>query len=165
MHPIFLKTENSKPKTTHGFTLVEILVALFVVGLLSAVLGNILSTYRDKQALNTASETILSALSEAKEKTISLENNMQYGVYFDKNRAVIFPGTVFTEPNSINQAFMMESVVNISTTSLRTSTSTIVFDKVTGAASNYGSVTVSLVTDPSKYKIINISATGGVSEQ
>ena len=163
MDAILPETRNHKLKTSSGFTLVEILIALFIIGLLSTILTGVLSKYRDRQALSTASETILTALSEARQKTLSLENNMQYGVYFDKSRVVIFPGTVFSEPNSLNQEFPLESAVNISTTSLVTSTSTVVFSKVTGAVSNYGSVTVSLKSSTSTNKVINISASGGVS--
>lgn len=167
----YQKPESEKLKAksyklfTSGITLVELLIFMAVVVLILSILWKGLTSYRDSQSLGTGTETILAILSEARTKTVSSENDSQYGVYFDSNRAVIFPGIVFAEPNSLNQEFKLDTAIKVSTTSLQSSTSTIVFSRITGEAPNYGTVTLSLKRDSSKSKIISVSRTGEVAVQ
>lgn len=148
-----------------GFTLVELLVALFVIALVASILWGGLSGYRNNQALSTGVETVLAALAEARTKTVSSEGDRQYGVYFDAGRAVIFPGPTYAEGGVLNREFRLENAISISTTSLLVSTSTIMFAKITGGAANYGTITIALKSDSTKTKIIAVSQTGEVSQQ
>lgn len=148
-----------------GFTLIELLVYFSITVLLVSIGWGGLSNYRDTQALTSSTETILSALSEARTKTISSENNSQFGVYFESGRAVIFPGTVFSEPNSVNLEFKIERAVLISTTSLALSPNSVVFKKITGGTDNYGTIVLSLKSNSGKTKTISVSKTGSVAVQ
>lgn len=157
-------THNLQPNNT-GFTLVEILISLFVLAILSSFLWGGLKASRDNQGLSTGVETVLSALSEARTKTTSSEGDNQFGVYLDSGRVVIFQGTTFTEPNSLNREFKLDAVVAISSTALSVSTSTIIFQKITGETTNYGTITISLKSNATKNKVINVYRTGEANQQ
>lgn len=158
-------SEASKLQTNQGFTLVEITISLAVMTLLTAMLFSGLSSSKNNQALSTGVEIILSALGEARTKTLSSENNQSYGVYLRTDKVVIFPGAVFSEQNPLNQEFKLENPIYISTTSLAVSTSTLLFLRVTGEVANYGTITVSLKSDANQKRIINVPKTGAVSGQ
>ncbi len=160
-----LKTKNCKLETSYGFTLIELVIALGVMVLLISVIWTGLEKTRKNQALSTGVETVLSALREARTKTLSLEGNQSYGVYLEEDRVVIFPGESFSEPNILNQEFWLEKAISISTTSLAVSTSTILFNAVTGEVPNYGTITISLKSDASTNRTINVSRTGETSQQ
>src|SRR3989344_3528620 len=118
------QTLNSKSKN-RGLTVIELLLSVAVFGLLAGLLWNGLASYRDRQAVSSGVEMVLAALSEARMKTVASERNMQYGVRLKSDRVVVFPGTEFTEPNSLNLEYPLERLIHISTTSLESSTSTV----------------------------------------
>ena len=146
-----------------GFTLIELLVVLAIFLLVGLLSLSSLAQYRDVQALETGVETIRTAVSEARSKAIASEGGSQYGIYLNTDRVVVFPGTSFSEPNSSNVEFSLEPSISISTTSLSSGTSTVVFSKFIGEAAQYGTITVSLVRDQTKFKTIEVSKTGAVS--
>lgn len=148
---------------SRGISVIEILIVIAVIGILVAIVVPNLTRFRNEQALKNTSADIISLLNEARSNTISSVNSSQYGVYFESGRAVLFVGSTFTEPNSTNKELSFSSAVTIQSSggiSLNGGGSTVVFSRISGDTSNYGTITIQLVSDSSRQKIITIGQTG-----
>ena len=146
-----------------GISVIEILIVIAVIGILVAIVVPNLTRFRNEQSLKNISADIVSLLNEARNNTISSVNSSQYGVYFESGRAVLFVGSTFTEPNSTNKELSFSSAVTIQSSggiSLNGGGSTVVFSRISGDTSNYGTITIQLVSDSSRQKIITIGKTG-----
>lgn len=147
-------------KNKRGFTAIELLIGLAVVVVIFSIALGPLRSFRDSQILASGTENILSFLKEARSQTVFSKNSSQYGVHFESGRAVLFKGIVFTEPNTNNKEFLLHDGLMISGWSLNGGGADIVFERLTGKTSQFGTVTISLKNNPSKVKIINIGETG-----
>ncbi|GEM_PF-1340750 len=152
-------------QTKRGFTLVELVIFLSIVVLVATLFSSGLSVYRDSQALSTSAETIVSAISTARVKTISSEGGGQFSVYFENGRAVVFSGTIFSGASSSDKEFKTENAVIISAINLAASPNTMVFQKIIGQTQNYGNIILSLKSDSTKTRTVSVGKTGEVSRQ
>lgn len=148
------------PRLLTGFTAVEILIGLAVVLVIFSIALGPLKSFRDNQILASDTENVLSLLKEARSQTVFSKNSSQYGVRFEPGRAVLFPGTIFSEPNANNKELPLHNGLTISNWSLNGGGQEVVFERLTGKTSQFGSVTISLKNNPAKVKIINIGETG-----
>lgn len=151
---------------TKGVSFIEIVIVIAVIGILVAIVVPSLTLFRNEQALRNTTADIVSLLNEARTNTISSINSSQYGVYFESGRAVLFVGSTFTEPNATNKEVEFSNAVTIPSSggiSLSGSGSSIVFSRISGDTSNYGTIIVQLVSDTSRSKTITIGKTGRVS--
>ncbi|MDY6898901.1 MAG: type II secretion system protein [Cyanobacteriota bacterium] len=72
-------------KNTSGFTLIEVLVVIVMVGILSAIAAPSWLGFVARQRLNKANDTVLAALREAQRE--AKKNKRDYSVSFRKNRS------------------------------------------------------------------------------
>ena len=71
-------------KNTSGFTLIEVLVVIVMVGILSAIAAPSWLGFVARQRLNKANDTVLAALREAQRE--AKKNKRSYSVSFRKNK-------------------------------------------------------------------------------
>lgn len=153
---MFFKTyENNR-----GFTAIELLVGVVVVAIIFIIALGPLRSFRDAQILSSDTENILALLKEARSQTVFSKNSSQYGVHLESGRTVLFPGTIFSEPDANNKELLLNGNLSISNWSLNGGGQDVVFERLTGKTGQFGTVTVSLKNNPSKVKIINIGETG-----
>lgn len=145
-----------------GITLLEILIALGILAFIGVITFNVFSNFRHTSALNSATEEGVSLLVEARSQTLSSQNAMQYGVHFESGRMVLFQGSSYVSGDPANQVVPLPAGVEISTISLGGGGSEVVFQRLTGQTSNFGTVTFRSTSDPTKTRIINIQQAGAV---
>ncbi len=143
-----------------GFTAIEVIISFAVVLTIFSIALEPLKNFRDNQVLSSDAENILTLLKEARSQTVFSKNSSQYGVHFESGRAVLFPGTVFVEPNAGNKELLLDRNLSISNWALNGGGQDVVFERITGKTNQYGNVTASLKNNPSKVKIISIDETG-----
>ena len=143
-----------------GLTIIEIMIAVSVVVVLAALSFQVFNVFIKRQALDKDTQKIVSMLKEARSATLASRANSVYGVHFVATRTVMFKGTVFIESDSNNRELSLNPRVQITATNLNGGGSDIIFDRLTGATDQYGSVTLSLVASTSITKIISIEETG-----
>ncbi|OIO33079.1 MAG: hypothetical protein COZ49_03610 [Candidatus Yonathbacteria bacterium CG_4_10_14_3_um_filter_47_65] len=146
-----------------GFTALEVLLVVALFAILASIVIPPFAEFRTSKMIETISGEVVSLLAEARADTISSKNDSQYGVHFESSRAVFFKGSVFTEPDSDNFEIAIDPVVEISDIVLASGGSDVVFEKITGATSEPGMITISVVSDPSQSSTVTIAATGIVS--
>ena len=77
---------------------------------------------------------------------------------------ILFP-TSFASSTSGNEEYVLHHSVAITNTSLTGGSLDVLFQRLTGETSNYGTIRVSLISDPNQYHIISINQTGFVGLQ
>ena len=152
--------KNRKQKSCSGFSLIEMIVAIAIGAVLVAAVVVSFSSFRNSKIVDISADQILSVINEARVKAVSSEDYSRFGVRFEANRVALFKGEIFIEPNPSNIETPLSSLVEISNISLNGGGSDIVFQKLTGKTSGYGSLRVRLKSDNNKYKTISVKSTG-----
>lgn len=149
-----------------GISVLELLMVFAILAIVVSFIILNLTKFRNEQALQNTTSDIISLINEARTKTISSVNSTTYGVHFETSRAVLFVGSSFTEPNSNNKQVDINSAVSIPASggiSLNGGGSDVVFTRISGDTTNYGTIIVRLVSDATRQKTITINKTGIVS--
>ncbi len=146
-----------------GFTLIEIIITITIVAIL--MVGAFFSYVTLYSHTNVASglQIVEYATKQAQDDAIDeYLGYSEYGVYFYNNTVTIFPGTTYTQGNSLNTVYTLPLAIGITNID-PTDNNPIVFNGVNGQLENNGiSVTIgnSNFTDT-----ININQNGAISQQ
>lgn len=153
-------------KSQKGISILEVMIVIVITMLIITIVVLNLSKFRAEQSLQGTTADLVSLLNEARTNTITSKNSTTYGVHFETNRAVLFVGSSFTEPNSTNKQLDIDSTVNIPSSggiSLNGGGANVVFTRISGDTTNYGTIIVRLTSDATRQKTITINKTGVVS--
>lgn len=143
-----------------GFTISELLVVIAIAIVLFSIVVSSLSNFRNNSDLVTIAEEGISALLEARTRTLSAYNGAVHGVHFESGKFVLFQGAVYNPVDPLNKETLLPSTVTISTTTLAGGGQDVVFKRLTGDTDQYGTVRWELVSNSSIFRIIEISQTG-----
>jgi len=156
-----LKIENWKLKLCErGFTLVEVLVAVALAGIIAAIGVASFVNWNTSEALDTETGKIIALLLEARSLTISGSDGSVAGVHFESGQAVLFRGSAYVAGSSSNRLQALHDEVRIASITLAGGGSDVIFRKLTGATSQSGTVTLSSARDAGKTRTVTITATG-----
>ncbi len=148
---------------TKGFSIYEFVMALAIFVFLAAGILAALSAFRNTQDLDRAANDVLTALREARERTLSSEGGSQFGVFVDASRAVVFPGTTYIEGGAGNKIFSFSP--RVEAYSITLPGGIVTFERLTGAASASGTVSVRLKADTTKIRAVSVNSNGLVYAQ
>lgn len=146
-----------------GFTVIEILVVLALGALLTGFVVSSFSKVNEHEVLNTNSDLIVSILNEARSMTLSSVGDTGYGVHFDTDQVVLFRGTSYSSVSATNVPTALNSRVAMRNISFGGG-SNVVFNRLTGATAQAGTLQIYLKNASTTYKTISVSATG-ISER
>jgi hypothetical protein len=99
-------------------------------------------------------------LNEARALTLASYDNTVYGVHLLPDRATLFKGNTFSSSDPDNKVNVISSRVSISNIVLSGGGNDIIFQRLTGKTGQNGTITLSLISDPSKSKTITIQVSG-----
>ncbi|MDE2399437.1 MAG: prepilin-type N-terminal cleavage/methylation domain-containing protein [Patescibacteria group bacterium] len=146
-----------------GLSIIEIIVAVAILGIIFLVVIPQFSKIRDNQVIKSAVQDTLSAIDKARTETLSSLNSSEYGVHFQSDQVIIFKGKVFSAGDANNEIFGITapaSITNVTFGGTSGVSGDIYFNRLSGAPSTTGTITIS---NNSFSKIITISATGVAS--
>lgn len=146
-------------QSKRGFTFIEIMIVLGILGLLSAIIFSTFISLRKSQALDKDTEIVAEVLTQARSQTLSSQNASQYGVHIASAGITLFTGSSYIAGAATNQSFSLTATDSIVTISLAGGGSDIVFDRLTGETSQNGSVVISSPS-ASRVRTITIYRTG-----
>ena len=144
---------------TAGFTLIEIVIAVTILVLIGALLFSAFRTFSTRHTLDGAAMEVRSVLAEARAQTLESLNDSAYGVHIQSDRLVLFKGTTYVANDANNRTILMSSRITLST-SLTPSGSDVLFQRLTGKATQTGTVTVTLKSDATQTRTITITQSG-----
>lgn len=155
----FLKINKNK-----GFTLIEILMVIAILGIISSIVLLNLSQFRNEQLLKNTTLDVVSLLSKARQNTLSSVNSTNYGVHFDSNKAVLFTGSLYSSNNATNEPIVFSSKVIVPIPSGLNigGGSDVIFERLTGETVG-GTIKIQLTSDSTKQKIITVGKIGNAS--
>lgn len=123
-----------------GFTLIEVLIVISLLAIL-LTLGNVVfNSFGRKDQVLVEVREIESVINEAKVKTLagfSLGGNegFNFGVYFQTDRYVLFPGLTYDPQNINNQMFLLPESLII--TPIFLPANSVVFEKISGEVAGF----------------------------
>ncbi|HZS43284.1 MAG TPA: prepilin-type N-terminal cleavage/methylation domain-containing protein [Candidatus Paceibacterota bacterium] len=143
-----------------GFTILEILMVVVILAILVGISYTAFNNLNSSEALDTETNTILSMIERARERTISSENSIEYGVHFASTTAVLFVGKTYSAGSSTSETKNINSKVKVNSINLTGGVADIYFNKLSGKPSATGTIVFSLLSSTSSVKTITIYNTG-----
>lgn len=143
-----------------GLTIVEIIISIAIIIVLGTITAFVFPRFRSSLVLHSALEDGLSLLEEAKSKTLSSENESQYGVNFASSTMTLFAGTTYNPLDPSNRRISFSSDVEISCISLVGGASSTVFERLTGETDQYGVIKFHLTSDPNAVQSLILLPSG-----
>ncbi|HDZ54299.1 MAG TPA: hypothetical protein ENI19_02025 [Candidatus Nealsonbacteria bacterium] len=150
-----------------SFTLIEVLVIIGIMVILMVLALPAYRSFQNELDLNNSTEEIINTLRIAQNKTLASEGASQYGVYFDQTTSphqyTLFKGNDYASRNSsFDKIHKLPKSVEISDISLNGGESEIIFDRISGTTSQFGSLIIRLKDNPTKTKTVYIENSGQV---
>jgi prepilin-type N-terminal cleavage/methylation domain-containing protein len=152
-------------KDHFGFSVIEMLIVMALTVIAATFAYSIFFETNRLQALDKDTVKIISLLERARSLTLSSKGDAQYGVHFESSRAVLFKGLAYSSSDSGNLPENLTSLSNISLWTLQGFGDNIIFDRLTGKTSQYGTIEISLVSDSAVKKTITVHSTGLIESQ
>ena len=152
--------QNFLKKNLGGFTALELLIVVSIMGLLIAIILSPFAAFRNSKMLDTASEETLTLLSEAPGNTLSAKAGYQYGVHFETSQVVLYRGATYSSTDVNNKVVVLDSALEVVSISLSGGGSDVLFDKLTGKTVQSGSIIIRVKNDTTKTRTITIVGTG-----
>ena len=167
---VYNSFQRERQRDGQGFTLIELLIVVGIIGILLVITLSRISNFGSQSDLDTTAQRIISTLQTARNQTLASESGDVYGVHFETSKYVLFKGATYDSLDTNNKENDI-STTSISNITLASSIppppagAEVVFDRIRGTTSNSGSITLQLVADASKTKVIVINALGQTSLQ
>ena len=152
----------SRTITASGITLLEILVALAIIAVLATIIFSVFHNFSDSASINSAAEAGITALSDARSRTLSSKNASQYGVHFASSSLVIFKGAVYSALGQDNEEKLLPAGTEISVINLAGGGVNVAFKRLTGETDSYGTTTFRLINKPTATRDVVILSSGAV---
>ncbi len=151
-------------KHKKGFTAVEILITLAILGILGSIVIGGFNSLNRRQAIDKDALLVVAILNEARSLTISSKEDSKYGVHVDETESdseiVLFKGNSYSSSDPDNITSGLSTYSEISAHSLSGSGDDIIFERLTGSTANTGTITLRLRSDNSVTRTITVGATG-----
>lgn len=143
-----------------GFTITEILIVIAILAVMVTIVVSAFSKFNNNQSLSGALGEVTSTLNEARANTLASYDNVAYGVHFQTDKVVLFKGSIYSASDPDNEDVTLSSKISISDIALSGGGSEVVFKRLTGKTEQNGTITLSLISEPSKTKTITIQTSG-----
>lgn len=152
-----------KNNHSRGFTALELLMVIAILGILATIILMPFNAFRNSKVLDTASEETLALISEARGNTLSGKGGYQYGVHFEASKIVLYRGATYSAGDANNKAVVLDNALEVSSIALAGGGVDVLLDRLTGKTSQNGTVIIRVKNDTSKLRTITIEKTGVVS--
>lgn len=116
-----------------GFTLVELLLALSILGVIAVITLTAFQGVLTSQALTRGVHDVASIIEDARKRTMAGENDIAYGVVIATTTVTLVRAPEYDVSSSTSVVFNLPSAIELQSAIL--STTTITFDPLTGDAS------------------------------
>lgn len=137
----------------------ELLIVIAVMTVILSISFYFFSGVGKNDALEKDVAGLTSFIRDARLLSVTSKNSSAFGIHLENNRAVLFEGNVYVAGGPNEKIIEFSKYIYMSAHALNTAGSDIVFERLTGSTSDFGTVTLSL-TDDSTSSTITILRTG-----
>lgn len=122
-----------------GFTLIEMLLVMALMGIIVALTAPIYSTFQTKSDLDLAVESLKTAAYRAQTLSRNMTEDDTWGVHIQNEDIILFKGSSYSlsDPN-------FDEITKMSTRVVTSGTTDIVFNKLTGTPQNIANIELSI---------------------
>ncbi|MBI2639428.1 MAG: type II secretion system protein [Candidatus Sungbacteria bacterium] len=153
---LIFSIQHSAFSISSGFTLVELLISVAVIGAVLTVLLGGLASFRRAADMNYAVDGVLNQFREARRRTIESKDASEWGVHVVSSATTLFKGATYSDGAADNEVFTFSTTVTIS------GLSDVVFKRISGETDNTGALTL---TQGMNTRVINVRSSGLVEIQ
>jgi len=150
----------SKSSVNTGFTLIEIIVVVAIMLIIASFILVSIKNFRENRVYKNTVQDVVSLLEEARGLTLASHEGGVFGVRFEAQQMIRFRGPSFNAGDTANKVVVLDPLLTFSSITFVPSGSNVVFEKLTGDASPYGTTTLQLVSTPTETTDIIISKSG-----
>jgi prepilin-type N-terminal cleavage/methylation domain-containing protein len=143
-------SKNIKYQKHRGFTLMEIILSVAVIGILAAISFPLFSGFKVTSDLQTGADGIAQNLSRAQAMSQAVAEDSSWGLKLLAGQAIVFKGASYAT-RDVN----FDEVSSLPDTLTFSGVTEIVFAKFSGETQNVGTTTLSVPTGGTKNLIIN----------
>lgn len=144
-----------------GFSLIEVLIAVFLLGAIAVLSVGIFRTVTRHTALREAANLTIETIRTARERTLAAVNDQQHGVHLDTNAITLFEGPTYVQGAASNEVKTLPPGIDVATIAIAGG-SDILFDRVTGTTANTGTFLVRLADETGTAETVQVHASGQV---
>lgn len=128
-----------------GFTILEILMVISILGVLLAMILPSLTSFRQNSILNTETQEMTTLINRARLLSVSSKDDQQFGVHFETGKVVLFVGAIYSAVAPTNEEHVFNSVLTLSPITINGGGAEVLFEKVTGATSQNATTTLLVI--------------------
>ena len=140
-----------------GFTLLELLLSVAIIGVLAGISMPLYMTFNQRNALNSSAEDVVAALRRAQTYARGVEEDSQWGVKIASGTATLFKGSSYA-----SREISFDEPINIpANITVSGALTEVIFSKLVGAPATTGSVT--LTSNTNETRTVTLNAKGMVS--
>lgn len=117
-----------------GFSLIEIMIVISIIGIVSSLALINMGPARDQAALNNAQAAVAQALERARSRSATGAGEQSHGVHIETDRVTVFEGTSYT---GAGQETLLPLSVSTNHNNL-----TIIFERITAQPDQTADITL-----------------------
>lgn len=159
LNPIQDSIFNIRYYTSHGFTVLELLIVISILAVLLTIVVSSFSSFRRSSVLNTEVQELVTVINRARLLSVSSKNDQQFGVHLESGKVVLFEGSTYSAGASTNETHTFNSMLTLSPVVVSGGGAEVLFEKVTGATAQNATTTL-LVTGTTASTTVVIRPTG-----
>jgi prepilin-type N-terminal cleavage/methylation domain-containing protein len=154
-----MKRATENPDRRGGFTLVELVIVVGVMGVIGALAMASFGASRRARDVLTSGQNVLSVLATAQARAAAGEGGIEWGVRLEQGRAILFGGMSYGSSASTT-IYAMPSGVQISNIALAGGGQEIVFRRLDGMTDQSGTFEIQATGSVSQAFPITVDASG-----
>lgn len=130
------------PKKSEGYTFVELIVVIAILGILMAIIIPSFAGFRQSSALNGDTMNLITLINRARLLSVADKGDVQYGIHLEAGKVVLYQGSTYSSGASTNESYPFSSGITLSNLVINGGGSEILFAKVTGATTQAATMTL-----------------------
>ncbi len=142
-----------------AFTVIEVLMAIGIIVVLAGLSVPTADIFLSRNELHTEALKMTDALRRARNQAMSGQEDSAWGVHFTAGDYTVFKGASYNPSDSYNETFNLPGILSISAITINGGGSEIIFDRIAGTTSTFGTTTIQTDTSESQTIVVN---SGGV---
>lgn len=142
-----------------AFTIIEVVIVVGIIAILAGLSGPAANIFLSRNEVNTEALKITDALRRARAQSMYAVQDSVWGVHFTSTDYTVFRGSSYNPADVYNDTFILPGILTISTITINGSGSDIIFDRIAGTTSTFGTTTVQNDAAESRTIVVNSGGT------